>query len=893
MKVLLQYTFRNLKNNKKTTVASMTAVLIASTLLFSLCSVLYNNMAWQADIERYESGGWHAEAGGQLTKEDLEIIENNLQIDKVMVKGPFMSVQLPEESRFPYLLLRDADENYWSLMGEKNGITEGRIPEKPGEIVVSKSFFDNNPGFRLGDSFTLTAGHRMAGGELWDAGAGMEGEQFLPEKEVTLTVVGKLDTTTPTTTPGYYAMGFLKREALNDADELVVYVTMKDIRDTYKVMPPLMEQLGLEKNEYGNYENHFRYHARLLALNGVFPPVENFSLEYLSNYTNLFFYATLVLLAAAAFVLIIHSAFAMSARTRIRQLGMFRSVGATPGQIRASVLLEGIGVSLVPIAAGIGLGQLFTALMVRIYTGILGDLIYFPFTLRFSWGIALIAVLVSFLTVLVSASLPAEKMAKLSPVDAIRMQEDAGRLKTRRLRRRQNRRSCLGLFGVEGVMAAASRKANRRAFRAGLAALTMCFVLVSGFFCMLTLNNLVTERNAAARHYNILMRWQMTSEPEPEMLEEVFSLPGLVEGTWFYRTRVSYWAKPSRETEEFAANGGFAEVNPDHFSILERDGSYRIRADIVGLEDSFFDDYCRALGSNPKGYYNTEVPRAVLVSNVSRYPGIANNSEKQQEEYRMLSLEAGDVLTLEEKLRDSDETDYSFQVEIGDRADKRPVLDEYNSDYSIQLYVPIETYREIVAGFRPETAENYYQICGVGLTSVEKDIEVTEKIREISSRYLAEEDFTIRSREEERQENQVSGRAMEAVVNLIGALLSLIGIFNALSAAGVSLQQRRREFAVLRSAGMDEGQLKKMLLLEGLRTAVSPVLTGLPVLFVILIYLLGVTGLSWESCLPVLPYGKILQNAGLVIASVGAAYLLAYLSMRKETIADAVRDETV
>lgn len=892
MKVLLQYTFRNLKNNKKTTFASMAAVLIASTLLFSLCSIFYNNIAWQADIERYESGGWHAEVGGQLTKEELEIIENNLQIDKIMIKGPFMSVQLPEESRLTYLLLRDADENYWSLMGEKNAITEGRAPEKPGEIVVSKSFFDNNPGFRLGDSFTLTAGHRMAGGELWDAGARMEGEQFLPEEEVTLTVVGKLDMTTPTTTPGYYAMGFLEHEALNDTDELVVYVTMKNIRDTYKVMPPLMEQLGFEKNEYGNYENHFRYHSRLLALGGVFPPMENFSPGYLSNYANLFFYATLVLLAAAAFVLIIHSAFAMSARSRIRQLGMFRSVGATPGQIRASVLLEGIGVSLLPIAAGIGLGQLFTALMVRIYTGILGDLIYFPFTLRFSWGIALTAAFVSFLTVLVSASLPAKKMAELSPVDAIRMQEDAAGGKKRCLKRRKSR-ARLGLFGVEGVMAQASRKANRRSFRAGLAALTMCFVLVSGFFCLLTLNNLVTERNAAARHYNILMRWQMASEPDPEMLQEIFSLPGLEEGTWFYRTRVSYWAEPSQETEEFAANGGFADVDPDHYSVLERDGRYRIRADILGLEASFFDDYCRALGSDPEAYNNTEVPRAILVGNVSRYPGIANNSEKEQEEYRMLSLEAGDVLTLEEKLRDSDETDYSFRVEIGDRADKRPVLDEYNSDYSIQLYVPIETYREIVAGFRPETAESYYQIRGVGLTSVEEDIAVTEKIREISSRYMAEEDFTIRSREEERQENEVSGRAMEAVVNLTGALLSLIGIFNALSAASVSLQQRRREFAVLRSAGMDEAQLRKMLLLEGLRIAAAPVLTGLPVLLVIIIYLLGVTDLSWKSCLPVLPYGKILLNAGLVMASVGAAYLLAFLGMRKETIADAVRDETV
>ena len=101
MKVLLQYTFRNLKNNKKTTFASMAAVLIASTLLFSLCSIFYNNIAWQADIERYESGGWHAEVGGQLTKEGLEIIENNLQIDKIMIKGPSCLYSCRRKAGFP------------------------------------------------------------------------------------------------------------------------------------------------------------------------------------------------------------------------------------------------------------------------------------------------------------------------------------------------------------------------------------------------------------------------------------------------------------------------------------------------------------------------------------------------------------------------------------------------------------------------------------------------------------------------------------------------------------------------------------------------------------------------------------------------------------------------
>lgn len=142
-------------------------------------------------------------------------------------------------------------------------------------------------------------------------------------------------------------------------------------------MPQLMEQLGFETNEYGSYENHFRYHGRLLSLYFVFPPAEGFSADMLERYSTLFLYAALVVLVAAAFVLIIHSAFAMSAGSRIKQLGLFRSVGASPGQIRASVLFEGIAVSILPIAAGIMLGCLFSVLAMRVYTGILGGFALF------------------------------------------------------------------------------------------------------------------------------------------------------------------------------------------------------------------------------------------------------------------------------------------------------------------------------------------------------------------------------------------------------------------------------------------------------------------------------------------------------------------------------------
>lgn len=68
----------------------------------------------------------------------------------------------------------------------------------------------------------------------------------------------------------------------------------------------------------------------------------------LERYSTLFLYAVLVVLVAA-FILIIHSAFAMSAGSRIKQLGLFRSAGVSPGQMKAfPVLFEGIAVSILP-----------------------------------------------------------------------------------------------------------------------------------------------------------------------------------------------------------------------------------------------------------------------------------------------------------------------------------------------------------------------------------------------------------------------------------------------------------------------------------------------------------------------------------------------------------------
>lgn len=374
MRVLLRYTLDTLRKNKRTTLACMAAILLSSTLLSALCIYVYTQLTWQADIEEHYEGSWHGELGGELVKEDLKVVDNTLSVEKTMVKGDYYSVKLPDDTSLPYLVIQDADQGYWEEMWEKNSILEGHMPAQPGEIIVSKTFFDKHPQYRLGDTITLPAGNRVIGDQYIDMGVRQEGEGFRQTGEKSLTLVGKLDVTTPTSLPGYYAMGYLDRASLTDSDQLTIYLKMKNIRKVYQEMSNIAEALGMDQNEYGGYDN-YRCHTKLLAMKGVFDPERELKISI-----NKLTYVAIVLLVAAAFVVIIHSAFALSAGARIRQLGMFRSVGATPGQIGFSILFEGIVLSVIPIPLSMGLGYLFSLGAFRIYTGILGDLLFYPIT---------------------------------------------------------------------------------------------------------------------------------------------------------------------------------------------------------------------------------------------------------------------------------------------------------------------------------------------------------------------------------------------------------------------------------------------------------------------------------------------------------------------------------
>ena len=135
---------------------------------------------------------------------------------------------------------------------------------------------------------------------------------------------------------------------------------------------------------------------------------------------------------------------------------------------------------------------------------------------------------------------------------------------------------------------------------------------------------------------------------------------------------------------------------------------------------------------------------------------------------------------------------------------------------------------------------------------------------------------------------------MRSMFLLLGGALSgivgLVGVLNFFNAILTGIIARKREFAVLQAIGMTGGQLKKMLVLEGLLYTLAAVLASL-LLTVVMGPLLGtaVNSLFWFftyrfTLAPILLIFPIFVVLGLVIP------LLTYRSIARHTVVERLRE---
>lgn len=886
MNILREYTLDYARRNKKSSASIMVAILISTVLLSFLCGALYTFYSDDIRLIKQEGGDWHAELFDNTPGEKLKYVTEHPNVESVMIKGTWKIARL-DDPRRPYLAIRGFNASYWLDMPEHTAILEGRVPQAEDELAVSKQYFEAHPGLNVGDRVTLSLGSRKVNGMEVDLIAPYkEGEAFVPEKEQVYTIVAKLDIATNSMTPYYIACGYLDNASILPDDQLTVYMRFKNPRSAYEDINRIARSVGFAPDEYGKYA--VKTNNALLAKYLIFPPEKRSDIN-LWMLSQPLMIAAIAVLAAGVFVFIIHNAFAMSANARLKQLGMLQSIGASPRQIRQSVVFEGLLLSAIPIPVGLFIGWALDYALFA-YTNSVRSLRYGMDGMVFSygWPVVLPAALLALLTVWLSALLPARKISKLSPISAIRQ---GGTLSVRKIRKHG---VYARIFGIEGELAQNALHARRASYRTASISLTLSFLLFSLFLNLMAVNDTrvsIKPPNTAAQS-DISVHLQNGHLTDQQFEQELRSANGVKSVVFASQIHAGLWLSADAESDELRAIGGFKRViQSGKYDVYEENGSFRIRTNLLALDDQSFADYCRQLGVDASEFFNTPVPRTIVVNDVR---DDVNSNPRRESRIPFLKLAAGDRLQSGEKVYPGDTGSYTFETEVGFVTNRMPETDSRFGGYQLAQVMPRSQYLSIVEHLQETRSVRAKRVSAVVLAQSEAAIPpAADAIGEICGRWYGSGDYLIWNRLEQQQAEADGRNLMSSVMLFISGLLAVIGISNVFSTVSGTLRQRQKEFAMLRSVGLSPKGMRSMLALEGLIFGLMPIVLSTPLNLAIVGLFLRINMIGIGEYLPSLPVLPVGAFAAAILLSVLGAYALGGKMLRRAAIVDVLKEEAV
>lgn len=663
----------------------------------------------------------------------------------------------------------------------------------------------------------------------------------------------------------YNKDGGEKKEGRQDGEgeEVVVDIYFSRYRAVFSDMPKIAESMNIAPEKIS-------YHYELLAMYLV--------RDSSDPKPRLLFPLFVLIMAIASFslIMVIHNAFAITMKMRIHQLGIFSSIGAAPRQIKSFLLQEAAVLCAVPVLAGKLLGIAFSMGLIQLLNILLGKDVpgrhasvfgYHPLV----FGISLAAVVI---TLWVSAWLPARKLSRLSPLEAIK---NTGEV---HLKRKKNSRILRLFFGVEGELAGNTLKAQRKAL--GTASLSLVFSLLAFTImqCFFTLSEISTRETYFARYQDAWDIMVEVKDADVENFAQIREIQGLseVESAAVYQKAAAKTVVLEEEiSEEMKAFGGFFHASVQQ--AVKTDVGWMVNAPLVILDDESFLAYCEQI------HIPVQLCGAVVRNQIR---DVTNPDFRHPVEMPYVKGEK-DICIL---YKSGDEKQ-AAEIPVLAYTTQVPVLrEEYASldAYELVHFLPASLWKEIKEKIGGWEEDSYIRVLGKNHESLKELDLLQNRIEEIiGPDYRTESENRIR----EFEANARIIWGMKVIFGGFCVLLAMIGVGNVFSYTLGFVRQRRREFARYLSIGMTFKELRKMFCVEALIIAGRPLVLTLPPGMIAVWYMLKMSYLGTEEFLseaPVLPIAVfILAISGFV----ALAYYLGWRVMGRVDLAEVLKDDTM
>ena len=624
-------------------------------------------------------------------------------------------------------------------------------------------------------------------------------------------------------------------EELSQKEKIVADVYFKNARTIYRDMPFIAAQLGLN-------EDSIQYNALLLSRFFIHDPEDE------SPPMLLTLYLVILMIAAVSLILIIRGSFELSMNARIHQFGIFSSIGATPRQIRTCLLQEAMVLSILPMLLGSILGILISYGLIKAVNFFAADVSgRHEAVFQYHPSIFAVTVFISFLTVIFSAWIPARKLSRMTPLEAIR--NTSGLL----LKKKKHSRFLSCIFGMKGELAGNALKARKKHLRISFISLVLSFLGFSIMLCFTTLADISTRYTYFERYqdvWDIMITLKDTELTDFGLTDELRDITGIQDATVYQKAEAMTFLPEGLQSDELSSLGGLESVA----GTPNENGQFQVSAPIVVLDDTSFLNFCSQIGITPS------LDGAIVLNQIWD----SRNSNFRYKEYVPFVREDNQNTILYKN-------DKTVKIPVLSYTQKSPTLREEYDNYALVHFIPLAMWNKTLGEVFEAEADSYIRILSNGLANL-TDLNSLEQeiVRFIPKRYEIESE----NRVQERLSNDSLIQGMVMILGAFCVLLAVIGIANVFSNTLGFLRQRKREFAQYMSIGLTPQEMRKMFCIEAFVIAGKPLLITLPLTVLFVQFAVTASYLEpmvfWSEA-PILP---ILIFAAAIVSFVALAYYI-------------------
>ena len=624
-------------------------------------------------------------------------------------------------------------------------------------------------------------------------------------------------------------------EELSQKEKVVADVYFKNARTIYSDMPLIAAQLGLNKDS-------IQYNALLLSRYFIHDP------EDATPPMLLTLYAVILIIVAVSLILIIRGSFELSMNARIHQFGIFSSIGATPRQIRTCLLQEAAFLSIAPLLLGSLLGILISFWGIKAINFFAADVSgRHEAVFQYHPSIFAATVFISFLTVIFSAWIPARKLSRMTPLEAIR--NTSGLL----LKKKKHSRFLSCIFGMKGELAGNALIAQKKHLRISTLSLLLSFLGFSIMICFTTLADISTRYTYFERYqdvWDIMITLKDTKISDFGLTDDLQDISGIKDATVYQKAEAMTFLPEGLQSDELSSLGGFESVS----GTPNENGQFQVSSPIVVLDDRGFLNFCSQIGITPS------LDGAIVLNQI--WDSI--NSNFRYKEYVPFVREDNQKTILYKN-------DKTVEIPVLSYTQKSPTLREEYDNYALVHFIPLSMWNKTLGEVCEAESDSYIRIFSNGTANL-TDLNTLEQeiVRLVSEQYEIESE----NRVQERLSNDSLIQGMVMILGAFCVLLAIIGIANVFSNTLGFLRQRKREFAQYMSIGLTPQEMRKMFFIEAFVIAGKPLLITLPLTVLFVQFAVTASYLNpmvfWSEA-PILP---ILIFAAAIVLFVALAYYI-------------------